>query len=85
MENVKADFRYHFSVSQEDARNALCIELQRKNMELEQRVVACHKRISEMVQEFEQMKLALGEQQTRMDSMREWAKKMKQSNSEGTA
>ena len=69
MADVKADFRYHFQVSQEDARNALCIELQRKNLELEQRIVACHKRISEMVQEFEQVKLALGEQQTRMDSL----------------
>ena len=72
---MEADYRHHFRVSMESARNEMVIELKRQTMELEQQVKACHKRLTETNKELEQMKTAMGEIQNRMDAMREWARK----------
>lgn len=72
---MEADYRHHFRVSMEQARNEMVIELKRQNMELEQQVKACHKRLTEVHKELDTMQLAIGQLQARMDKMSEWAKK----------
>lgn len=81
---MEAEYRHHFRVSMEAARNEIVIELKRQNMELEQQVKACHKRLTAQSKELEQMQIALGELQTRMDKMSEWARRRGVGESKGS-
>ena len=61
----------------EAARDAAVTEVRAKFMESEKRHDAKDKRISELEQQLEQLKVMLGALTERMDKMSEWAKGLK--------